>query len=183
MLDDVKQVEPNASEVLGASSVEWEEMLRQRGAYEESLRTIGAYLDASHAFQASVIEGVDGFHIRHEQSEHQSDEVTRHVGYAELVSLDHVLKRKKRPFGLGIKRTTHRYENTLRALGRELDAAKAYSLLIDEVDQGFLVTYQYLKPSQGFLVRKRMVFLDVDSIERVLEDAYDRRGSLSLLAG
>jgi hypothetical protein len=183
MLDNVKQPETRASDVLGASSVEWEEMIRQRGSYEAALRIIGAYLETHNFLHASIVEGVDGFEIRHERSATDATLESRHVGYSELTTLDRELKKKRRPFGLGLRRGGHRYEDTLRALGHELDAARAYSLLVDEVDDGFLVTYQFLKPSQSFLVRKRMVFLDIDSVERVLDDAHDRRESFSLLAG
>jgi hypothetical protein len=185
--DDTEQ-ETHASDLLGAASQAWEELLRQRGSYQASLRTIGVQLDANHAFHANVVEVLDGFQVRHERSSHDRELVSRHVGYAEVISLANELEPKHWRWGLGSgeKHGVGRYEVTLRALGIELDAAHAYSLLIDEVDDGFLVTYQYLKPSQGFMVRKRMIFLDVDSVERVLAVGRNRRtdkgGFLAFLA-
>jgi hypothetical protein len=180
--ENPNQRETRPTDVLETASGEWEEMVRQRGTYEGALRTIGAYLEVVGAHHVSIVEAVDGFDIRHEQSDRNTDLELRHVGYREISALDRERRKERRPFGLGARRGKRRYGDTLRALGHELDVAKAYSLLVDEVDDGFLVTYQYLRPSQGFLVRKRMVFLDTDSVARVLDDAGGRREGFSLLA-
>ena len=99
-------------------------------------------------------------------------------------------KRKRRPFHLGHQEEPvgTGYENILRALGYELDQVEAYSLLIDELDEGLVVTYQYLRPTEGFSARKRMVILGAEALQSVVEDARSRReqrklGILNLLAG
>lgn len=176
-----------------STSQQWDEMQRNRESYQASLRMIGAFLDENDARNAHIMETVDGFTIRYQRVHEGMKLYTHKVKYADVLKLTAEVerKRKRNLFGFGSRQpdpTTGRYENTLRALGYELDTAQAYSLLIDEVDEGFLVTYQYLNPTQGFMVRKRMVFLNLHSIEHVLSDAYarrqdSRRGLLTLLAG
>jgi hypothetical protein len=160
--------------MLAPTSEQWESLVRQRGPYQEALRSIGAFLDNRHAFHANVIEVLDGFTVRYQRSDLHSELISEHLGYVQLQAPADI-KHRRRGLPFGGRKPERRYEDILRALGFELDEAQAYSLLIDEIDEGFLVTYQYLKPSQGVMVRKRMVFLDSNSVVQVLDDAHGRR--------
>jgi hypothetical protein len=71
-----------------------------------------------------------------------------------------------------------------RALGFELDALDAYSILVDELEDGFLVTY-HLNPHESYMLRKHMVILRRNEMFQVLSAADARRHThpAELLAG
>ncbi len=165
---------------------------RERVPYQATLRAIGAHMDDIDASRINLLEVADGFMVRYEGKGTDGELAVVHLRHTDLLSLTHELerKRKRRPFSLfqANQEPGGSYENILRALGFELDQAEAYSLLIDELDDGMIVTYQYLRPSEGFQARKRMVILGTDAMEAVIESAKDRRdqpvgSGMSLLAG
>jgi hypothetical protein len=180
-----------SADMLGAASQEWEEHHRELVPYQITLRGVGAYLDQHHAQRASVLELIDGFSVSYYGSPADSEMVAVHVAYQDLLTLDAEVERKRqrKPSLFGRKAEPGSYKDVFRALGYELEVAKAYSLLIDQTDDGLLVTYQYLNPSQGSMVRKRMAILSSESIEQVVRDARSRRagggilGIRNLLAG
>jgi hypothetical protein len=67
------------------------------------------------------------------------------------------------------------YENFLRALGYELDRTQAYTITIDEMDDGLVLTYLFIDARQSFLPHKRMIFLAPKELETVKQDAVQRR--------
>lgn len=167
------------------------EFRRERFPYQNSLRAVGAYLDERNAHRINVIEAADGFAVRYQLAATDPDSILARLSSQELSEREQDggggWKRRSFPFA----RNTHEaatYENILRALGYELDYVEAYSLLIDELEEGIVVTYQYLKPTEGFNARKRMVILGSEALDAVLDDARSRReqrkrGVLTLLAG
>jgi hypothetical protein len=70
------------------------------------------------------------------------------------------------------------YQDLFRALGYELVDAGAYFILLDELDGGFLLTYQYHDPHAGFMLHKRRIMLhneDQDSLRRAAVARRTRR--------
>ena len=163
---------------------------RERVPYQATLRAIGARLDGMRVCRINLLEVADGFMIRYQESQDDSQLSLLHCEHRELLSLSTELehKRKRKGFSFSQKESSvGTYENVLRALGFELDQAEAYSLLIDELDDGMVVTYQYLRPSEDFQARKRMVILGAEAMAAVIEDAKSRRdngkrGGMSLQA-
>lgn len=163
-----------------------------RPSYQNSLRALGQYLDRQGAQRVNLLEEVNGYTVRYQLQRDHPDSVFVRLSHDEIPTVaTHAEGRKRRGlFGRGRDEhgsSTQTYENVLRALGYELDQVEAYSLLIDEVDEGMLVTYQYLRPTEGFTTRKRMVILGDDAVRAVVEEAEQRReqrkqGVLSLLA-
>ena len=68
------------------------------------------------------------------------------------------------------------YQDVLRAIGCELDRAEAYSITIDELDQGVFVSYVEPDLEEGYVGTKRMALLGPDEIGAVVEEARTRRG-------
>lgn len=157
------------------------EVPRQKITYEASLRAVGAFFDNKSACRIHVLEAKEGFTVRYQKDEGSSEFFVEQLNHGDLISLGAIAERaRRRPFsfrgGSKVKGDPHAtYEDVLRALGHELDTAEAYSILLDELEDGLLVTYQYLKPSEGFNARKRMVILGAEAMQAVLEDAHDRR--------
>jgi hypothetical protein len=168
------------------------ELPRDRVAYQSALRALGAFLDERGAHCINLLEAEDGFAVRYQPHPGSPETILVRIDGKELLSLsnelDHRRRRKAFRFGAKEHAEDHRtYENVLRALGYELDQVQAYSILIDEIDDGMVVTYQYLNPQEGFNARKRMVILGGEAMNGVLVDAESRReqrkhGILSLLA-
>ncbi len=167
------------------------EVISERVPYQAVLRALGSWLDDRRAKRVNVLEAMGGFAVRYQLDSANADTESFFLAYNRLLSLADELenRRKRRAFPrLGREAPQATYENLLRALGYELDGIDAYSILIDEVDEGMLVTYQYLRPTEGFQARKRMVILGPEAVQSVLEDARARReywksGVFALLAG
>jgi hypothetical protein len=166
------------------------EHLERRITYQSALRAVGAYLDEHGARRINLLESGDGFAVRYQPQRDTPDSVLVLLSTDKLLDLSAQPERKRRrgPFGLSTSIEHGAYENVLRALGFELDQVHAYSILVDEIDEGMVVTYQYLKPAEGFNARKRMVILGAAAMQSVLNDAKSRReqrerGDLALLAG
>ncbi|GAC1443372.1 MAG: hypothetical protein NVSMB52_01660 [Chloroflexota bacterium] len=162
---------------------------RGRVPYQATLRSIGSFIDDRHATGINILETPDGFSLRYESPENPcSPEVTL-LRFSELLSLPRELENKRhRGFSFGPRRSEGVYEDRLRALGFELDGVQAYSVLIDELEDSLIVTFQYLEPSEGFNAHKRMVLFGPDEMQSVLDDAHHRRdpikrGLLKMRAG
>jgi hypothetical protein len=157
-----------------------EGLRRERVPYEFTLRALGAMLDERESVRIHVLEVINGFMMRYCLAPSDSALYTHRATHAELLELSAAVEsrrhRKVFPFGFRLGQNARgTYEDALRALGSELDTMKAYSILIDETDEGFLVTYQYLNPAQGFMVRKRMAFLGREAISQARQEARSRR--------
>jgi len=162
-----------------------------RVPYQSVLRALGTFLDDRAASGINLLETEGGFAVRYQPDKRTPQTVLVTMNADEVASLaaevDRRRRRKAFHFGGGNAGEHRTYENILRALGYELDQVQAYSILVDEIDEGMVVTYQYLNPQEGFNARKRMVILGTDAMKSVLEDAQARReqrklGILTLLA-
>lgn len=162
----------------------------EKPSYQELLRCVGQFFDAHEASRIHVLEVIDGFSVRYQTGDTPDSTRTAHLTETALARTGRDLETRRRrlSFHFGRRAEEADYEDILRALGYELDVVRAYSLLIDELDDGIVVTYQFLKPTEGFNVRKRMVILGQEAMRSVVADAHHRReqrskGVLTLLAG
>lgn len=164
-----------------------------RISYEKALRTLGQYLDARDSTMVHVLEAINGFTVRYQ--ERADDPASALVSFtkSDLLALDEEARRNRRIIRLLSGRSGKAghvrgstYQQMFRALGSQLDAAEAYGLLIDEVEEGFLVTYQHLQSRDGYQSRKQLLILGDDALEIIMTDARARRehrqaGKVSLL--
>ncbi|HLJ66812.1 MAG TPA: hypothetical protein VKX16_05585 [Chloroflexota bacterium] len=186
------RLQPSLSvELLGEASREWQQARAERAPYEQLLRAAGRYFDQQQARQITLIEGPSSFHLRHATEGAEPSWSAVEKRFDELVppfvGSPHAPRRRLLSLRFGRAKVAPPderepgrvgdYEDTLRALGHELDDGKCYNLLMDEVDDGFLVTYQYLNPAEGFAMRKAMYFLDPAAIDRMRQTARERRGT------
>ncbi|MBV9281587.1 MAG: hypothetical protein JOZ41_16020 [Chloroflexi bacterium] len=144
--------------------------------YQAVLRLIGARLDAEHARRVLLLERPGGFVVRYHRGQ---DDTAVHVLEFDLEDL--LVDRGRGP-GARRSRPVFRrggepggYQDVLRALGYELERVPAYSLLLDELDDGFLVTYQHVDATGGYLIHKRMVVMGSQDRDTLLEEARSRR--------
>jgi hypothetical protein len=152
------------------------------------LRVIGRDLDHRRASRVRVMETPSGFSAQY-FADPESD-VIANVTYshAEL----HTQARGgfmqpllRHPIGGG-KRFKHgrpTYQNFFRALGYELEDAGAYAILLDELDDGYLLTYQFYNPESGFMLHKHRVALHADAAGEIVNVASMRRGRVARRQG
>ncbi|HEX6507696.1 MAG TPA: hypothetical protein VF221_08710, partial [Chloroflexota bacterium] len=155
-------------------------MDQERVPYQSVLRAIGSYLDRHHANFARVIEVPDGFSVQYYNHTDQPDIERVDFTYQELLERSRGTRLQpfiRRPIS---GRRTHKgkpsYQNFLRALGYELEDAGAFSILVDELDDGYLLTYQFYDPDSGFMLHKHRVALHADEAGRIVDVAAMRRG-------
>ena len=144
------------------------------------LRAIGAYLDDEHPRRFCLLEDRDGFHVIREYGGDGKNLQETHLSYAQINQEADRLMRRRRLLGTKYRgnwslSSTGRQE-FLRALGYELDEARAHYILVDEADQSLLVTYSYLDPTRGFQWRKHMAVLHREDVAGVTRAAHGRRG-------
>lgn len=140
--------------------------------YQRLLRGIGARLDESCACNVHLLEEPDGFTVRYQTEPGKNELIAARFGHDELLERQAEMERhraRSSPTGAGS------YQDFLRALGFELESRSAYSILVDELEDGFLVTYQYLKPEEGYILRKAMMVAGPDEKGAILQHAHERR--------
>lgn len=149
--------------------------------YAWLLRAAGAYLDQMHAWQVTVIESEGGFELRYRPGP---------VGdmWAVCLRFDALLRRRvdlvhRRSIGLSLRRRSTEsrgYQDTLRALGTQFDQVEARTILLDESDDGLLVSYQYFSPGSNYLPRKHMAIVNAAGVRKLVTEARaQRRGYVS----
>ena len=139
------------------------------------LGTLGRYLDGEHAERVRIIESAKGFVVHHHSADGParvteiswSDLVTRGSAWAGKPRTLRPWRRQSRPGGSS-------YEGVFQALGYELDDVHAHSILLDELPDGLLISYQFLNPAEGYMLRKRMAVLGTEQIAAVVQGAGDR---------
>lgn len=146
--------------------------------YQSLLRAVGAVLDECHAVTATVVETPDGFAVRYRGSEEPRATHLLQLSFDTLRdAVENHTHRTMRPRFLrrSAGAQADKYTDLLRAVGIELEKARAYGMLMDEVDEDILLTYQYLDPARGYLVRKHHAVIASEEQERLVADARRRR--------
>jgi hypothetical protein len=155
-------------------------MTNDRTPYQLTLRRLGAYLDVHGLTHVHVMEGPSGFHIHYHEPE-------SHLAREELLCIDDLVSLEAAQVGHQGRRGVSRhwrsplvpsrapYEDVFRALGYELEQARANSILLVEVDGSFLLTYIHLDAARGFIFRKHHTVVDAAEQVTLLRAAVARR--------
>ncbi len=155
----------------------------RRLSYERALRVIGRHLDAEPAYHTSVLEVPDGFTVRSQPVRHRSSGKVTHFDWRRLADLA-VLHTAARNFGK--RRAPHAgiwasfpngHEDFFRALGYTLDSEQAANVSIDELPDGFAVSYVRADGRHAFEKHHRLY--RAEEIEDLLKSALARRGTAS----
>lgn len=147
--------------------------------YQAILRAVGAYLDEHEACRIQIIELVDALMVQYGDGGPSAARQITQCSYADLLTREAELRKQKRrklrwSASTGSAKPS-RYEDVLRALGYELEKGEAHMMALDEVDDGFVLTYQAYSPHEGYMLRKRLLVLGPDQQDMVLTAAYRRR--------
>jgi hypothetical protein len=150
--------------------------------YQWLLRSLGAYLDREPSCRISLAEVSDGFVVRLQRALHKLEPQVEHFKRETLVEQ---LKELSNQQNASQQRARHQgvwssfpngHQDFFRALGYELDQSAARGVLVDELEDGVVVTYSYPDPRESGAWKKRMVVLGVQQIEEILNAAFARRG-------
>jgi hypothetical protein len=153
----------------------------RRLSYERALRAIGRHLDAEPAYHTSVLEVPDGVTVRSQPVRHRSSGKVIHFDWRKLADLA-VLHTAARSFGK--RRAPHSgiwssfpngHEDFFRALGYALDSERAANVSIDELPDGFAVSYVRANTRHAFEKCHRVY--RAEEIEGLLASAHARRGT------
>jgi hypothetical protein len=153
--------------------------------YQWKLRALGAFLDTQNAGHISVIETRSGFATRYYQQlgEHAPTFVL--VEEPQLRAINEALRQRREPTPTpgsvplgGPLSAQGKYQDFFRALGWELDDLAAGSILLDEQDEGVLLTYAYRDPANPQIWGKRSASLGQIEQEQILKEARGRRRRL-----
>jgi hypothetical protein len=150
----------------------------ERPVYQDSLRAIGRYFDRNIYRHVLVSEVEDGYiarafpgqigNLKAEGIALPMSDVMALINSQEQVrgvSVSDVKMPPLCPTG---------YEDFFRALGYELDVAKATNVCLVELSGGILVSYT-AKADKGQIQRSQM-FYDPTQIDEILTAGYQRRG-------
>jgi len=152
----------------------------RRLSYESALRAIGRYLDAEPTYHSSILEVPDGFTVRSQPVRHRATGKVTHFDWRKLWDLA-VLHTAARSFGR--RKAPHAgiwssfpngHEDFFRALGYTLDSEGATNVSIDELPDGFAVSYVRSDGRHAFEKCHRLY--RAEEIERLLKSAVARRG-------
>ncbi|HEY8684540.1 MAG TPA: hypothetical protein VIO57_02930 [Chloroflexota bacterium] len=162
-------------------------MDQERTPYQALLRAIGRELDHRRATVARVMETDSGFEVQYAVEGQLPETASLTYSYGEL----HAKARGNRiqpmlRHPMGRKRSRHgrpTYQDFFRALGYELEDAGAYLILLDELEDGYLLTYQFYNPDSGFMLHKHRVALQADEAGEIVNVASMRRGRVARKQG
>ncbi len=150
--------------------------------YQWLLRAIGAYLDQEPSCRITLAEVADGFVVRQQRALHKLEPRMVQFRRETLVEQIHQLLSR----GRGDLRVRHQgvwskfpngHQDFFRALGFELDEASARGVLVEELEDGIVITYNYPDAENPARWKKRLIVLGVEEIESILNAAFARRGN------
>jgi hypothetical protein len=158
---------------------------RDRPPYQLLLRSLGAVLDADPPRRFSLIEVEDGFEIVLEQEggRLQRDHVTRDKLKRILEDPNEAPKRPSRRDHSTWSTGASTRQDSLRALGYELDDVEATNIMLDDLGDSVLLTYSFVDPAQGYIWQKRMLVLKPEQMAEIVETARGRRQRRKRLLG
>jgi hypothetical protein len=145
------------------------------------LRLIGSQLDRAGATGIRLLAVADGFTVTFSSGTAMAQVSMFHVSYDSLLDssrhrrLSCVLPR--RPALPWKRQFNGTYENLIRAVGHELDNARCFTILLDELDEGMLLTYQFFDPEAGFQLHKHRAVLSWEQLATIMTIALARANS------
>jgi hypothetical protein len=154
----------------------------RENTYQWLLRSLGAYLDREPSCRISLAEVSDGFLVRLQRALHELDPQVEHLKHETLVEQLNELTARSKPAGPRVRhqgiwsRFPNGHQDFFRALGYELDQSSARGILVEELEDGLVVTYSYPVQDNDTHWKKRMVVLGMEEIEAILNAAFERRG-------
>lgn len=149
--------------------------------YQWMLRALGAHLDEEPSCRITLAEGPDGFLVRLQRHLHKLEPLVYVIRRETLRKQLAELGQARKPAGL---RARHQgvwalfpngHQDFFRALGYELDQRRASMILVDELEDGIVVTYRSPDEERPGEWRKEMFVLGPAEIEDVLNAAFERR--------
>lgn len=156
-------------------------------SYQTMLRSVGRHLDEEPSCRITLVEVPDGFLVRLQRT------VYRFEPRVELFKREDLLRdatqyvRSERPVPVhqrhqGIwSHFPNGHQDFMRALGYELDQARARHIVIDELEDGVVLTYT--RPaSTGEGWETSVIVLNLQGIETILNDAFNRRRQVTVPA-
>lgn len=153
------------------------EEVAEAPTYEAALQAVGAYLDSQRATEFKLLEAPQGFAVRFEVRGAQAESRAAFFTFRDLHSpggeFDLPL-----PMRYGLGSNDRKYRDELAAIGHDLDESRAVSILLDELPDALLITYEYDDPQRGYVRRKRMAVAGPKDRARLKRDARSRRPRL-----
>src|SRR5947209_14977974 len=151
-------------------------MEETRTRYQPALRMLGEYLDQRPVHYAGIIEIADGFVVQYQPD--PADPVRVALPFSRLdldsLSTDLDFTRRHRA-ATSSNGASGWYGDVLRSVGYELDQRVNQNVLIDEHDEGMLVTYLHFHPRGNYIPEKYIYSASLRELDTMLMDAYDRR--------
>lgn len=146
----------------------------ERLAYQGVLRTIGDVLDQMGAERFTVVEEPGGFLVTTECAGEVESTVLSPDDLARRFAAMKARRGHSQPTLRPWSFSPLTRSDLLRALGRELDAAHASSVLLDGLDAQLMVTYSFVQPG-SIVWSKRMAMLDQHLVEEIHREAVECR--------
>jgi hypothetical protein len=146
-------------------------------SYQESLRKLGAWLDAVRAVRVNILELVEGFAARYQQADVDVVIMQRFFTHHDVLALrwgDHRLRQRIRR-QRGLARESGGYQDLFRALGFVLDEKSASLIQLDERDNDLIVTYLTPDASDGSTPKQCRDVFGPDERAALREHAKQRR--------
>lgn len=157
-----------------------DEVTTEGPSYQSLLRALGRYLDEEPNCRLSIVEVPDGFLVRMQRTVYKLEPQVEHFKRDTLARQVDQFTRAQQPTGArqrhqGIwARFPNGHQDFMRALGYELDGSRARNIVVDELEDGLNLAYTQPSAQGGW--ETRTVFLSVEGIETVLNEAFKRRG-------
>jgi hypothetical protein len=145
--------------------------------YESALQAVGAFLDSQCATEFKLLETPEGYAVQYEVARGDPESRVAFFRFEDLhqsgVEIG-FLHKVRRPLGPADRQ----YRHLLGAIGHDLDSMNAVSILLDELPEALLITYEYDDPGRGYVLRKRMALAGPRDRERLMSDSQRRRTRL-----
>jgi hypothetical protein len=158
--------------------------VEEKVPYQSTLRQIGRYLDEHPSRHFNLLELPDGYAVRYEIDDSRMNIEATFFTWEMIFDMEgEALPRREAQKGIRLGRNTgaylerapNGYEEFLRSLGYELDTTGAYTIALDELDAGIVITYLFIDARTSYVPQKQSLYLSPEETDRVMGDAFSRR--------
>ena len=147
--------------------------------YQTALRVIGKWLDERSSRGVTIFEVDDGFAVQWHWGDDVRTTIVRQFTETELMTMERAARHVKAAPGGGLRQSAparaNGYQDVLRAMGYEIDQVDGQGLILQEVEGGYLISYQYRKRAPELLWRKHMTVIPPSEQLVLLQEARRRR--------